>query len=57
VDCDGQVLVIDDVVGLYPKTPKFAKKYTDSRDNISTAVKKYLNEVKLGVFPDKEHSF
>ncbi len=56
-DCDGQVLVIDDILGLYPQTPRFAKKYSDIGLAISEAVQKYSQEVKAGSFPGTEHSF
>jgi len=55
--CDGQVLVIDDILGLYPKTPKFAKKYQDIHSAILSAVNQYQIEVKSGKFPDLTHSF
>lgn len=55
--CDGQVLVLHDVLGLYDNIPPFAKKYVDLRSIIVDAVKKYIEEVKIGVFPAKEHYF
>lgn len=55
--CDGQVLVIDDILGLYPRTPKFAKKFQDVYQDILAAVQKYQKEVKSGEFPDLAHSF
>jgi len=57
-DCDGQVLVIHDMLGLYERfTPKFVKKYSTLNKNIKRSVKKYMKEVKDGSFPDKNHSF
>lgn len=56
--CDGQVLVIHDLLGLFEKfTPKFVKKYANLKDEIMKAVKQYKEEVEKGIFPDKEHSF
>ncbi|MRR16902.1 MAG: 3-methyl-2-oxobutanoate hydroxymethyltransferase [Deltaproteobacteria bacterium] len=56
--CDGQVLVLNDMLGLYDRmTPKFVKKYVNLNQEVRTAVKHYIQEVKTGVFPDAEHSF
>ncbi|HOA83368.1 MAG TPA: 3-methyl-2-oxobutanoate hydroxymethyltransferase [Thermodesulfovibrio thiophilus] len=56
--CDGQVLVIHDLLGLFEKfTPKFVKKYANIREEILRALKQYKEEVEKGEFPDKEHSF
>jgi 3-methyl-2-oxobutanoate hydroxymethyltransferase len=58
VYCDGQVLVIHDLLGLFQRyTPKFVKKYVDISSLIFKAVEDYKNEVIQGKFPDKEHSF
>lgn len=57
-DCDGQVLVIYDLLGLSGDfRPKFVKKYLDLKEDISKAVRSYIYEVKRGVFPDDNHSF
>ena len=55
--CDGQVLVSDDLLGIYAKAPKFVKKYAALDTQITQAVNKYLTEVKTGKFPAAEHSF
>lgn len=56
--CDGQVLVIDDMLGYSSeKMSKFVKKYEDFNDKIKKAVKKYSEEVKSGIFPDENHVF
>jgi len=56
--CDGQVLVIHDILGLCEKySPKFVKKYADARVLISDAVAAYISEVKSGSFPLDDHSF
>lgn len=57
-DCDGQVLVIHDLLGLSGGfRPKFVKKYCNVREDITSAVKNYIEEVKSGAFPDDAHSF
>lgn len=57
-DCDGQVLVVHDVLGLYEKIkPKFAKRYLELSSDIVKAVESYKNDVISGKFPGTEHSF
>jgi 3-methyl-2-oxobutanoate hydroxymethyltransferase len=57
-DCDGQVLVFHDVLGLYEKIkPKFAKRYLELSGEIVKAVTFYKNDVVSGKFPASEHSF
>jgi 3-methyl-2-oxobutanoate hydroxymethyltransferase len=56
--CDGQVLVIHDLLGLYDrKLPKFVKKFAQLDQVILDAVTRYKQEVEQGVFPDKDHSY
>lgn len=56
--CDGQVLVIHDVLGLFERfVPKFVKRYANMKEDALTAVKQYKDEVEKGVFPGQEHSF
>ena len=56
--CDGQVLVLWDMLGLFEDfKPKFVKKYANVRDLIKNAVSEYSEEVREGKFPDEEHSF
>lgn len=56
--CDGQVLVLWDMLGLFEDfSPKFLKKYANIREVISSAVKDYLEEVRNGEFPNDKHSF
>jgi 3-methyl-2-oxobutanoate hydroxymethyltransferase len=56
--CDGQVLVIDDVLGLFDDfTPKFVKRYADLRPIITQAVESYAAEVRARSFPGPEHCF
>lgn len=55
-DCDGQVLVIDDVLGLFTDfTPKFVKKYADLAAVVSAAAAAYAADVKARTFPGPEH--
>lgn len=57
-DCDGQVLVINDMIGLTPEPlPKFVKKYAEVADTISDSTKKYVEEIKKGIFPSQEQSY
>lgn len=56
--CDGQVLVIHDILGLCEKySPKFVKRYADAKGLITDAVSAYIQDVKTGNFPLEEHSF
>jgi 3-methyl-2-oxobutanoate hydroxymethyltransferase len=57
-DCDGQVLVYHDTVGLFERfTPRFVKQYIKLGPMIIDALKEYRREVEQGVFPGDEHSF
>ncbi|MFN2646100.1 MAG: 3-methyl-2-oxobutanoate hydroxymethyltransferase [Burkholderiales bacterium] len=57
-DCDGQVLVFHDVVGLFSGfTPTFVKRYAEAGQLIRDALKRYRDEVSAGVFPAREQSF
>ncbi len=57
-DCDGQVLVFHDMLGINTKhTPKFVKKYAYLADNISQAIGAYVADVHLENFPQEEHVF
>jgi 3-methyl-2-oxobutanoate hydroxymethyltransferase len=58
VNCDGQVLVIHDILGLCEKySPKFVKRYADVSGMIRQGIDDYISEVKDGSFPGPEHSF
>ncbi len=58
VHCDGQVLVVHDMVGLFDRfTPKFAKKYVNLSELILKALESYREEVLKGEFPTDQHSF
>ena len=57
-DCDGQVLVSYDLLGMFTKfRPRFVKSYVKLDEQIIDAVKRFTEEVKNGTFPDKPHSF
>lgn len=56
--CDGQVLVLHDMLGLFDDfTPKFVKRYADLKAVVNGAVKDFIGEVKERKFPTEEHSF
>ena len=57
-DCDGQVLVLHDILGLFDRfTPKFVKRYANLKEEAVKAVKQYKEEVESGKFPSEEQSF
>ncbi|MFW9604237.1 MAG: 3-methyl-2-oxobutanoate hydroxymethyltransferase [Trichlorobacter sp.] len=56
--CDGQVLVLHDILGICEKySPKFVKRYADLSSVIQGAVGQYVSDVRSGCFPTSEHSF
>lgn len=56
--CDGQVLVINDMLGLDESfAPKYLKRYANLNKTIKNAVKRFMKEVRLGVYPDEEHTY
>ena len=54
-NCDGQILVTDDMLGISGFYPKFVKKYTNLDRIIEKAVKKYTRDVKLNKFPTNKN--
>jgi len=57
-DCDGQILVLHDLLGLFPDlTPKFARQYADLGASIDQAVRSYRADVEAGRFPGAENSY
>ena len=57
VNCDGQILVTDDIIGLTNSKIRFVKQYTNLRRNIKIAVKKFKKEVRLRKYPNKKYSY
>jgi 3-methyl-2-oxobutanoate hydroxymethyltransferase len=55
--CDGQVLVLEDMLGLSAKVPKFVKRYGDLAPAIEAAVAGYASEVRARAFPGPEHVY
>ena len=56
--CDGQVLVIHDLLGITPgKRPKFSKDFLSGRDSVAAAIAAYAEDVRSGAFPAPEHCF
>ena len=56
-NCDGQVLVTDDLIGLNPINVRFVKKYSNIRKEIVKAVSNYSKDVKKKKFPSKKQSY
>ncbi len=50
-ECDGQVLVVDDMLGMFEHSPRFVKKFANLRETITTAANSYASEVRRGKFP------
>jgi 3-methyl-2-oxobutanoate hydroxymethyltransferase len=56
--CDGQILVLHDILGLTDRfAPKFVKRYVNLQEVVSQAVNTYIGEVRGGTFPQDQHSF
>lgn len=56
--CDGQVLVINDLLGLSPEPiPKFVKKYANLREIVDKSTRAFIEDVRSGAFPSEEHSY
>ena len=57
-DCDGQILVVHDLLGLtFNQTPKFARQYANVGEIISNAVREYCSDVRSGGFPSDAESY
>ncbi|MGB6389546.1 MAG: 3-methyl-2-oxobutanoate hydroxymethyltransferase [Methyloceanibacter sp.] len=56
-ECDGQILVLEDLLGLSPRVPKFVKEYAQIGEAIETAVKTYASEVRTRAFPSDEYTY
>jgi 3-methyl-2-oxobutanoate hydroxymethyltransferase len=57
VACDGQILVLEDMLGLSPRVPKFVKRYGDLGPSIEAAVAAYAADVRARAFPGAEHVY
>jgi 3-methyl-2-oxobutanoate hydroxymethyltransferase len=57
VACDGQILVLEDMLGLSPRVPKFVKRFGDLGPSIEAAVKSYAEEVRTRHFPAADHVY
>lgn len=57
VDCDGQVLVLQDMLGIYPKPPSFSHNFLAQTNSIESAIQAYVDAVKARTFPQDRHSF
>ena len=55
--CSGQVLVLYDMLGIYPHAPKFSKNFLAGSDSIEAATRAYVTAVKNGNFPTADHAF
>ncbi len=55
--CDGQVLVVDDMLGMFERSPRFVKKYANLRETILTAATSYASDVRNGKFPTAAHCY
>ena len=56
-DTDGQVLVLQDMLGISNSAPKFSKNYLEGSSSIQEALRSYRNEVLSGAFPEPKHGF
>lgn len=56
-ECDGQVLVLNDILGLTERPPRFARNFMTGATDIGDAVRRYVSAVKNGEFPAPEHTF
>jgi 3-methyl-2-oxobutanoate hydroxymethyltransferase len=56
-ECDGQILVLEDMLGLSPRVPKFVKEYAQVGDAIEAAVKAFASDVRGRVFPSDAHTY
>jgi len=56
-ECDGQILVMEDMLGLSPRVPKFVKEYGNVGAAIETAIKAYAKDVRARAFPEPSHTY
>jgi 3-methyl-2-oxobutanoate hydroxymethyltransferase len=57
VACDGQILVLEDMLGLSPRVPKFVKRFGELGPSIEQAIKSYAQEVRARTFPGPDHVY
>ncbi|HEX3159473.1 MAG TPA: 3-methyl-2-oxobutanoate hydroxymethyltransferase [Gemmatimonadaceae bacterium] len=57
VACDGQILVTEDMLGLFEWTPKFVRRYADLRGEITTAVERFAGDVRQSRFPSEKETY
>jgi 3-methyl-2-oxobutanoate hydroxymethyltransferase len=55
--CDGQILVTEDMLGLFAINPKFVKRYAELGDGIASAIETYADEVRTRAFPSEEYTY
>ena len=55
--CDGQILVFEDMIGLFPRVPTFVKRYGNMEDMMVDAISRYADEVRDRSFPAEEHTY
>ena len=55
--CDGQVLVTEDMLGMFERTPRFVKRYDDLASRVSEAVRNYAEEVRGRRFPTADQTY
>jgi 3-methyl-2-oxobutanoate hydroxymethyltransferase len=56
-ECDGQVLVTEDMLGLFERTPRFVKRYADLASEIGAAAANYADEVRSRAFPTADQTY
>ena len=56
-ECDGQILVTDDMLGMFDWTPKFVRKFTDQRTEITKAIADYADAVRNRTFPSAKETY
>lgn len=56
-ECDGQILVLEDMLGLSPRVPRFVKRYAALHDIVEAAVEQYAKDVRSRSFPEAEHTY
>ncbi len=56
-ECDGQILVFEDMIGLFPRVPTFVKRYGNMEDMMRDAITRYSDEVRKRAFPSDEHTY